>query len=309
MFADHHLVLDDISMPPSAEWSPKVSDWAFFRVAAGLGYIHTAGRAHELGEGDVVAVPATATVVFRASRVGRMRLQNFHVCLERMTGLLTLPERHHLKTLSKQPGASARLLPRSHARAQEFNRIAQQSHGCGSSTLRCQLLGVFVDILAEELVAHCVRSPAVLRSVDRFERMMGEMPEADFGSRSVSELARKCGCSERHFSRLFRNHFGLSIRAKQVELRLEKARQLLLESDAKVIHIALDSGYRHLGLFNAMFKKRFGMTPTEWRRQNAKKPEARRTAANLAQSVHFRKTTLLSSEMSFVNSRRACAPS
>jgi len=27
-----------------------------------------------------------------------------------------------------------------------------------------------------------------------------------------------------------------------------------------------------LGLFNAMFKKRFGMTPSEWRRQNLQKP-------------------------------------
>jgi len=29
-----------------------------------------------------------------------------------------------------------------------------------------------------------------------------------------------------------------------------KARQLLAESDAKVIDVALNSGYRHLGLFN-----------------------------------------------------------
>ena len=33
----------------------------------------------------------------------------------------------------------------------------------------------------------------------------------------------------------------------------------------------MDSGYRHLGLFNAMFKRRFNMTPTEYRRQHLKK--------------------------------------
>jgi AraC family transcriptional regulator len=55
-------------------------------------------------------------------------------------------------------------------------------------------------------------------------------------------------------------------------LRLQRARHLLSHSDAKIINVALDSGYHHLGLFNAKFKKRFGMTPGDWRRQNIAKP-------------------------------------
>jgi AraC-like DNA-binding protein len=31
--------------------------------------------------------------------------------------------------------------------------------------------------------------------------------------------------------------------------------------------VAAACGYRHLGVFNALFKKRFAMTPTEWRRE------------------------------------------
>jgi len=46
---------------------------------------------------------------------------------------------------------------------------------------------------------------------------------------------------------------------------------LLADSNAKIINIAYDSGCRHLGLFNAMFKKRFGLTPVEWRRQSVHK--------------------------------------
>ena len=59
----------------------------------------------------------------------------------------------------------------------------------------------------------------------------------------------------------------MPLRARQIELRLQRARQLLGDSDAKIINVAYDSGYRHLGLFNAMFKKRFGVTPSEWRRK------------------------------------------
>jgi hemolysin activation/secretion protein len=62
------------------------------------------------------------------------------------------------------------------------------------------------------------------------------------------------------------------LRAHQTELRLQRARQLLADADAKIINVAYNSGYRHLGLFNAMFKKRFGLTPSEWRRQNLPVP-------------------------------------
>ena len=86
-----------------------------------------------------------------------------------------------------------------------------------------------------------------------------------------------CGCSLRHFRRMFRKQFKTSIRAKQTELRLEKARQLLTETDDKTSTIAHAAGYRHLGFFNMMFKKKFGMTPTEWRRRSTM-PERQRVS-------------------------------
>ena len=51
---------------------------------------------------------------------------------------------------------------------------------------------------------------------------------------------------------------------------------MLADSDAKIINVAHESGYRHLGLFNAMFKKRFGLTPSKWRKQNTRKGSAAR---------------------------------
>ena len=97
------------------------------------------------------------------------------------------------------------------------------------------------------------------------------MPEAELSQCSLRDLAGQLNCSERHFSRLFREEFGVPFRARQIELRLLHARQLLANSDDKIINVAYDSGYRHLGLFNVMFKKRFGVTPSEWRQQNLRK--------------------------------------
>jgi AraC family transcriptional regulator of adaptative response / DNA-3-methyladenine glycosylase II len=75
-------------------------------------------------------------------------------------------------------------------------------------------------------------------------------------------------CSERHFRRLFLQEFGVSLRTRQIESRLQRARQLLDETGDKISNIAFESGYRHLGLFNARFKKRFGLTPSAWRQRN-----------------------------------------
>jgi AraC-like DNA-binding protein len=58
-------------------------------------------------------------------------------------------------------------------------------------------------------------------------------------------------------------------------MRLLKARDLLADSNEKVMTVAMAAGYRHLSLFNAMFKKQFGMTPTEWREQSRLNPAAR----------------------------------
>jgi two-component system response regulator YesN len=43
---------------------------------------------------------------------------------------------------------------------------------------------------------------------------------------------------------------------------------LLVGSDIRVVDVARESGYQSLALFNAMFKKRFGLTPSEYRQQN-----------------------------------------
>src|SRR5262249_27216219 len=136
---------------------------------------------------------------------------------------------------------------------------------------RCRMLGLFADLFREELNGQ--REGVAMRkdAKGRLRELVGQIGEAELLEHSTEGLARLLCCSERHLSRLFREEFGVSLRTKQTELRLRKAKRLLAETDAKVINVALESGYRHLGLFNLMFKRRFGVTPTQWRNQSRKK--------------------------------------
>ena len=133
------------------------------------------------------------------------------------------------------------------------------------------------------------------------------MPEAELSQCSLRDLAGQLNCSERHFTRMFREEFGVPLRARQIELRLQRARQLLTNSDAKIINVAYDSGYQHLGLFNVMFKKRFGMTPSEWRQQNLRKSLPPQPRKNLPKSVARAGILLALSRLAFYYFTRLCA--
>jgi hypothetical protein len=51
-----------------------------------------------------------------------------------------------------------------------------------------------------------------------------------------------------------------------MEIRLLKAVSLLRNPREKVINVAEQCGFNHLGLFNTCFKKRYGTSPGQWRK-------------------------------------------
>lgn len=54
------------------------------------------------------------------------------------------------------------------------------------------------------------------------------------------------------------------------EYRLTMASRLLISSESSILAIAEEVGYENLSYFNRTFKKRFGMTPRDYRKQSTK---------------------------------------
>jgi AraC-like DNA-binding protein len=241
------------------------------RVASGIGYLQGADGILELSPGDAACLAGESAGIILASQLGQMRIQSFSVSTDFLAGLLTAAERHYLDCEARRGRSAIRYRPASDAVAQEFTRISQIHDPSNALLFRCWLLQIFAGMFGKDLVGQVAAAPEMLLAVERFRQIILDMPEAELRNCSVDDLARKCRCSKRHFSRLFRGYFGVPIRQKQTSLRLEKAKLLLQESDAKVIHVALESGYQHLSLFNAMFKRHFGVTPSEWRRRQTRK--------------------------------------
>jgi hemolysin activation/secretion protein/AraC-like DNA-binding protein len=266
--ADRHLVIQELTLPPAAEWQKHRHGWLIARVAEGTGYWLQHGvSARQLAVGDGLIITPNDGGTLRASQLGPLKLQFFTIQPQHLNGVLTVAEWHQFESAPENFPASVLFFTSAELTGQKFTRLAEQMQN-DRLPMRCALLQLWAGVVAN-LLPPVSTSLNGNKLTERFRQLVGRMTEAELVSSSPADLASRLNCSQRHFSRLFREEFGVPFRARQIESRLQHARQLLANSDSKIINIAYDSGHRHLGLFNAMFKKRFGMTPGQWRRQSS----------------------------------------
>lgn len=83
---------------------------------------------------------------------------------------------------------------------------------------------------------------------------------------SVATLAGLVRLSPYHFSRAFKQSFGMPPHGYHMNLRIERAKTLLAKRSASVTEIAFQVGFSEASAFTAAFRRRAGRTPTEYRR-------------------------------------------
>ena len=78
---------------------------------------------------------------------------------------------------------------------------------------------------------------------------------------SPSVLAQDVGMSTRQLERLFRRYLNRSPKRYYMELRLNRARNLLIQTDMSVINVALACGFASPSHFSKCYRSHFGTTP------------------------------------------------
>jgi AraC-like DNA-binding protein len=81
----------------------------------------------------------------------------------------------------------------------------------------------------------------------------------------VAALARQAHVSPAHFSRRFKEAFGESPHQYVLSRRVERAQELLRNTELSVSEICLEVGFQSLGSFSATFHRIVGTTPTAYR--------------------------------------------
>ena len=79
---------------------------------------------------------------------------------------------------------------------------------------------------------------------------------------NLTDVANAVGLSQRQLERLFVNNLERTPKKFYVELRLQKARNLLLQTDLKIIDIAVICGFVSAGHFSKVYKYHYKISPS-----------------------------------------------
>ncbi|HWX22760.1 MAG TPA: helix-turn-helix transcriptional regulator [Candidatus Binatia bacterium] len=264
------LVLKEIVLLPGGEWTPRMPGWSVLHLTRGVGYWMNSRSNHELSGGSVLMLSERGQGLVRASQLGETVFQYFYVQPEKLSGVMTLAEQKLLDEAARKDAFSARLFFPDDPVAENFKRLCQ---GRSQSNLRTrvQLLELFIHAVENDLNLDAAEPVSDAGARARLEMLLKQMHAADMLDLSFGDLAARVGCCPRHLGRVFQEVVGTSFREKQAQVRLGKAQELLATSKSKVVEVALESGYQSLSLFNLMFKRRFGVTPAQWRQRPNKR--------------------------------------
>lgn len=101
---------------------------------------------------------------------------------------------------------------------------------------------------------------AVLRAISTMRDNLGE-------PLTVDDMARSAMFSKFHFTRIFQRVIGMSPGRFLSELRLHRAKRLLVSTSLSVADISLLVGYNSVGTFSSRFARSIGMPPSAYRRR------------------------------------------
>ncbi|MBH8590661.1 helix-turn-helix domain-containing protein [Paenactinomyces guangxiensis] len=123
------------------------------------------------------------------------------------------------------------------------------------------------------------RRPLELSPVEHIKRYVQEHVAETI---SLSEAATKVYLNPNYFSQLFKQQTGQSFVRYVTEIKMDKAKELLIHTSLRVSEVAERVGYMDVAYFSNTFKKMVGEAPSEYRRKHA---------GHSGERCHFREKT------------------
>lgn len=103
------------------------------------------------------------------------------------------------------------------------------------------------------------------RSIEKVKLILSYISENYTQKITIDEAAAVCYYSSSHFMKFFKEAMGEGFIQYLNNYRLRIAAQLLVATDDSIIIVAEKTGFENLSYFNRCFKKRFGVTPGQYR--------------------------------------------
>jgi len=143
----------------------------------------------------------------------------------------------------------------------------------GNAVLDALFRQRLTDLLATRILAEHAGVPAAFEPITgglaphALRRAIERLRSDSDADVSLAALASDANLSRFHFCRAFKESTGLSPHAWLRQQRLERAMNMLRDTDAAIESVARELGYASQTAFAAAFKKLTGETPSDWRRR------------------------------------------
>ncbi|MGE3311346.1 MAG: helix-turn-helix domain-containing protein [Limisphaerales bacterium] len=128
-----------------------------------------------------------------------------------------------------------------------------------------RLLAIFAEhlsVVSNQLVVQ--QENAEPRMIARARDFILEHQAEDL---SLSQVAKAVNCSTFYFCKMFKKTTGLHFTEYVARVRVEKAKNLLLNPNLRISEIAYEVGFQSLTHFNRVFRRLVGESPTEYRQK------------------------------------------
>jgi AraC-like DNA-binding protein len=267
MLAKNYLFLRLVRLRHAEDWLSDGDGLCFIFPKAGSGTYSSSSAVYPLVPGDALAVNSAVGGTITVS-AGDFVFWSFSLTIEHLFPLFASMELCLLQSLADS-FRSPKFYPASSSVARECHKLLTEAPPQFNLDHRTHILRVASPVLSCEFNRARSQRCGFVRIEEHLTQVFEKLSIDEILNLSLLELANRFSCSRRHLNRLFNQHFGLSVARLRMEMRLLKAVSLLRDPDTKVIDVAGQCGFHHLGLFNTCFKRRFGTSPGLWRKRGS----------------------------------------
>ena len=167
----------------------------------------------------------------------------------------------------------------SHVESQKFVELVQRmiDHSELNKANELMRLGILM-----EFISYLIRSGSFANqthkntkeySSDVYVEYALDFIHGNYSSLTVNDIARQIGIHRSYLTNIFKKKVGVSPQEYLLKYRMDRAKKMLEETDMAIQEISRRVGYDNPLTFSKMYKKVYGVSPRNYRKQDLQREE------------------------------------
>lgn len=259
---------------PLCRWNHH-PEYEIHLIAYGTGRFIVGDKIGRFSQGQVVLIGPHLPHNWISDMTGSETLKNQNIVIQFSADWIEsclgfLPELRSLRPVLQQATRGVEFLHGASRAAASLMGEMGLLEGVARLAAMFRLMGVFATASPADqrvLASHDVVPPQGINE-DFIEHILQRLYSTPENPVTMGELARDAGMSISTFSRTFTRATGQGFSETARKLRITKACHLLENTDDPIARVAALSGFTNLSHFNRQFRREYGVTPSQYRKEN-----------------------------------------